>query len=202
MVSASVNVATGTAFVAYRPGSCDVADPCRAVEQAGYTAEPADHRREQTAEVSDRWGTYVVVAWPLAVLAAAVAVAGPETVAAGWVVLVVAANAAPAVATLRAMGTGVAVLSGDRGPAVEAAAHAVGIDDARVAVIRQNFGWAMGFNVSALPLAALGFLDPLMAAVAMGLSSVVVVLTACGCGASDAAASAPGDRSPHSAAGG
>jgi hypothetical protein len=43
-------------------------------------------------------------------------------------------------------------------------------------VIIQNFGWAMGYNVSALPLAAFGLLDPLVAAVAMGLSSVIVVL--------------------------
>ena len=43
-------------------------------------------------------------------------------------------------------------------------------------MILQNFGWAMGYNVSALPLAAFGLLDPLVAAVAMGLSSVLVVL--------------------------
>ena len=44
-----------------------------------------------------------------------------------------------------------------------------------MAVILQNFGWAMGYNVSALPLAAAGLLDPLVAAVAMGLSSLIVV---------------------------
>jgi soluble P-type ATPase len=43
-------------------------------------------------------------------------------------------------------------------------------------VIRQNFGWAMGYNVSALPLAAFGLLDPIVAAFAMGASSVLVVL--------------------------
>jgi soluble P-type ATPase len=43
-------------------------------------------------------------------------------------------------------------------------------------VIVQNFGWAMGYNISALPLAAFGLLDPLVAAVAMGLSSLIVVL--------------------------
>jgi copper-transporting P-type ATPase V len=45
-----------------------------------------------------------------------------------------------------------------------------------LAVILQNFGWAMGYNISALPLAAFGLLDPLVAAVAMGLSSLIVVL--------------------------
>ena len=53
---------------------------------------------------------------------------------------------------------------------------AVGVSRATYAVILQNFGWAMGYNVSALPLAAFGLLDPLVAAVAMGLSSVLVVL--------------------------
>ncbi len=43
-------------------------------------------------------------------------------------------------------------------------------------VILQNFGWAMGYNVSAIPLAAAGLLDPVVAAFAMGLSSLVVVL--------------------------
>jgi heavy metal translocating P-type ATPase len=53
---------------------------------------------------------------------------------------------------------------------------AVGIARSTSAVIVQNFGWAMGYNLSALPLAAAGLLDPLIAAVAMGLSSLIVVL--------------------------
>ena len=53
---------------------------------------------------------------------------------------------------------------------------AVGMARSTYAVIVQNFGWAIGYNVAALPLAAFGFLDPLVAAVAMGLSSVLVVL--------------------------
>ncbi len=53
---------------------------------------------------------------------------------------------------------------------------AVGVAGSTSAVITQNFGWAMGYNISALPLAAAGLLDPLIAAVAMGLSSLIVVL--------------------------
>jgi len=53
---------------------------------------------------------------------------------------------------------------------------AISIARATSAIILQNFGWAMGYNVSALPLAAAGLLDPLVAAVTMGLSSLVVVL--------------------------
>ena len=39
----------------------------------------------------------------------------------------------------------------------------------------QNFGWAIGYNIAALPLAAAGLIDPLVAALAMGLSSLLVV---------------------------
>ncbi|MGD0882580.1 MAG: cation-translocating P-type ATPase [Acidimicrobiales bacterium] len=53
---------------------------------------------------------------------------------------------------------------------------AVGMARSTYAVIVQNFGWAMGYNVAAIPLAAFGLLDPLVAALAMGLSSVLVVL--------------------------
>ena len=53
---------------------------------------------------------------------------------------------------------------------------AVGMARSTYAIIVQNFGWAMGYNVAALPLAAFGLLDPLVAALAMGVSSVLVVL--------------------------
>jgi heavy metal translocating P-type ATPase len=66
----------------------------------------------------------------------------------------------------------VALLGND----LEGVPAAVGVAGSTYAVIVQNFGWAMGYNVSALPLAAFGLLDPLVAAVAMGLSSVIVVL--------------------------
>jgi heavy metal translocating P-type ATPase len=53
---------------------------------------------------------------------------------------------------------------------------AIAVARSTSSVILQNFGWAMGYNLSALPLAAAGLLDPLVAAVAMGLSSLIVVL--------------------------
>ena len=43
------------------------------------------------------------------------------------------------------------------------------------ATIRRNLAWAFGYNAAALPLAALGFLNPLIAGAAMTLSSVLVV---------------------------
>jgi Cu2+-exporting ATPase len=45
-------------------------------------------------------------------------------------------------------------------------------------VIRQNLAWSIAYNLAALPLAALGFVPPWLAAIGMSLSSVVVVLNA------------------------
>ncbi|HEX7305992.1 heavy metal translocating P-type ATPase [Lentzea sp.] len=44
-----------------------------------------------------------------------------------------------------------------------------------LATIRGNLVWAFGYNAAALPLAALGLLNPLIAGAAMSLSSVLVV---------------------------
>ena len=45
-------------------------------------------------------------------------------------------------------------------------------------VIRQNMGWALGYNLLALPLAAAGMVAPWLAAIGMSVSSLVVVLNA------------------------
>ncbi|MGD8643968.1 MAG: HAD-IC family P-type ATPase, partial [Chromatiales bacterium] len=45
-------------------------------------------------------------------------------------------------------------------------------------VIRQNFAWALTYNVIALPLAAAGLVAPWMAALGMSASSLIVVVNA------------------------
>ena len=61
-----------------------------------------------------------------------------------------------------------------------AAADAIRLSRATLRTIRRNLVWAFGYNVAALPLAAAGLLNPVIAGLAMALSSVSVVLSALG----------------------
>jgi P-type Cu+ transporter len=54
-------------------------------------------------------------------------------------------------------------------------ADAILLARAVLRTIRANLAWAFGYNIVALPLAALGYLNPLFAGLAMALSSLVVV---------------------------
>ena len=62
--------------------------------------------------------------------------------------------------------------------------HLAALPDAReiaretLAVLRQNQRWALGYNLAVVPIAALGFVPPWLAAIGMSLSSLVVVLNA------------------------
>ena len=69
---------------------------------------------------------------------------------------------------------GVTLMRGD--PALVAAA--LDISHRTVAKIRQNLFWAFAYNVAGIPLAALGYLSPVVAGAAMALSSVSVMTNA------------------------
>ena len=80
-----------------------------------------------------------------------------------------------------AMGTGtgaaieaadISVLSGD----LRGVARALRLARETYTIVQQNLGWAFGYNLIAIPLAMTGLLSPALAGVAMGFSSLTVVL--------------------------
>jgi P-type Cu+ transporter len=63
------------------------------------------------------------------------------------------------------------LVSGD----LRAAADAIRLSRATLRTIKQNLAWAFGYNAAAVPLAAIGLLNPVIASLAMVFSSISVV---------------------------
>ena len=69
---------------------------------------------------------------------------------------------------------GITLMRGD----VRLVADALDVSDRTVRKIRHNLFWAFAYNAAGIPLAALGYLSPMVAGAAMALSSVSVMANA------------------------
>jgi Cu+-exporting ATPase len=58
---------------------------------------------------------------------------------------------------------------------IEAVPEALGLARATLRTIKQNLFWAFFYNAVGVPLAALGFMSPVLCAAAMGLSDLIVI---------------------------
>lgn len=93
-------------------------------------------------------------------------------------------NDAPALAAAHvsfAMGAGSDIAQASAGVTIlnnhlSSVVASIQLSRATMAIIRSNLVWAFGYNVVMIPLAAAGRLSPMLAALAMALSSVSVVL--------------------------
>jgi Cu+-exporting ATPase len=92
-------------------------------------------------------------------------------------------------AVIAAADVGIAMGSGSH--AAQSAAAITVLDDSPLGIafaiklgrttwanLTQNLGWAFGYNLTLIPLAAFGLLEPMFAGIAMALSSVSVVINA------------------------
>ena len=58
---------------------------------------------------------------------------------------------------------------------IEAVPEALGLARATLRTIKQNLFWAFFYNAAGIPLAALGFMSPVLCAAAMGFSDLIVI---------------------------
>jgi Cu+-exporting ATPase len=58
---------------------------------------------------------------------------------------------------------------------IEAVPESLGLARATLRTIKQNLFWAFFYNALGVPLAALGFMSPILCAAAMGVSDLIVI---------------------------
>ena len=79
-------------------------------------------------------------------------------------------------------GTDVAIEASDLtlvGDDLRAVPDAIRLSRRTLSTIKGNLFWAFAYNAAAVPLAALGFLSPLIAGAALAFSAVFVVTNSC-----------------------
>jgi P-type Cu2+ transporter len=108
-------------------------------------------------------------------------------------------------------GADIAIAMGSAADAAQAASDMVitarfdALADTRVlahemlSILRQNRNWALVYNLTAVPLAALGFVPPWLAALGMSASSLAVVLNALRIGRAAGRLPSPNVTAPHEA---
>jgi Cu2+-exporting ATPase len=104
------------------------------------------------------------------------------------------------VAIALAEGTELAQASSDivlTGGRLDVIAPARAIAQQTLAIVRQNQQWALFYNFAAVPLAALGFVPPWLAALGMSLSSLGVILNTLRIGRSSAGNETAKSAEPH-----
>ena len=165
-----------------KPGSRVGVDALRALALTPYLLT-GDNERTAHAVASELGidGTYVIAG----VLPAAKVDVVRRLQSQGRVVAMVGDGVNDAAALAQAdlgmaMGTGadVAIEASDItlvGGDLRSAADAIRLSRRTLAVIKGNLFWAFAYNVAAIPLAAAGLLNPLIAGAAMAFSSVFVV---------------------------
>jgi Cu2+-exporting ATPase len=164
----------------------DAADTVRALQQAGLEVRIASGDRPQTvADVAASLGLAdaeggMTPADKLARVRAAQA-AGHRVLMVGDGINDGPVLAAADVSMAMGRGSPIAQAAGDLLLLRDSlAALPVAVRVARNALlrVRQNLRWAAGYNLAAIPLAALGFMPPWAAALGMSLSSLLVVFNA------------------------
>ena len=78
-------------------------------------------------------------------------------------------------------GTDIAIESGDivlTNGSLQGVVQAVNLSKATFRKIKQNLFWAFAYNIIAIPVAVAGLLNPVVAEIAMALSSITVVTNA------------------------